>query len=63
MSKTVIYIHWKLTDRIEVFVNLGKLFNNYTSDDLGISRWTLDRKDLYEGFENDYLIIKKVIIR
>jgi hypothetical protein len=59
LSKTVIYIKWKITDRIEIFVNLGKLFKRYSSTDLGVSRWTLDRKDLYKGWQSDMIEIKK----
>lgn len=62
-SKTVICIFWKLTGRIEIFVNLGKLYSIYSSDILGVSRYTLDRKDLFEGYENEIVKITKLYIR
>jgi hypothetical protein len=58
-NSTVIYIRWKLTGRIEVFVNLGKLY----SELLGVSRWALDRKNLFDGYENSIVEIKKVYIK
>ena len=57
-SQTVIYIRWKLTNRVEVFVNLGKLYAHYNNDELGVSRWTLDRKDLYDGYETEFIELK-----
>lgn len=62
-SKTVICIVWKLTGRIEIFVNLGKLYSTYSSGILGVSRYTLDRKDLFEGYENETVKIAKLYIR
>lgn len=58
-SKTLICIRWKLSGRIEIFINLGKLFCTYSADMLGVSRATLDRKDLYEGYQNDTVEIYK----
>lgn len=62
-SQTVIIVRWKITDRIEAFVNLGKLYSRYSSTELGVSRWTLDRKDLFDGYENDTLLIMKTYIK
>ena len=62
-SKTVICVVWKLTDRIEIFVNLGKLYSTYSSGILGVSRYTLDRKELSEGYENEIVKITKLYIR
>lgn len=63
-SKTVIYLKWKITGRVEIFVNLGKLFNYYSGDQLGVSRSKLDRTDLYEGYQNDTVeIYKKYVIQ
>jgi len=62
-NSTVIYIRWKLTGRIEVFVNLGKLYSNHTSELLGVSRWALDRKNLFDGYENAIVEIRKVYIK
>ncbi len=58
-SSTLICVRWKLTGRIEIFNNLGKLYSQYSSEVLGVSRWTLDRKDLYEGYQNDIIEIYK----
>ena len=62
-SQTVICIRWKLTGRIEVFVNLGKLFTSYSSNQLGVSRSTLDRKNLFDGYQNDTIEIFKSYVR
>ena len=61
-SQTIIYIRWKLTNRVEVFVNLGKIFSRYSDDELGITRWGLDRKNLFDGYENSSVEIKKLYI-
>ena len=62
-SQTVICIRWKLTGRIEIFVNLGKLFTSYSGNQLGVSRSTLDRKNLFDGYENDTIEIFKSYVR
>jgi hypothetical protein len=61
-STTVIYLKWKLTGRIEIFSNLGKLYDRYSITDLDVSRHTLNRKDLYSGWESDMIEIKKFIV-
>ena len=48
-----------MTGKVESFVNLGKLFYNYDSGQLGVSRFTLDRKDLFDGYQNDAVEITK----
>lgn len=58
-SQTIICIRWKLTGRIEHFVNLGKLYSTYKDSNLGVSRWTLNKKDLYEGYQNEIVEILK----
>jgi hypothetical protein len=60
MPKTVLIIYWKLTNKIEVFRNLGKLYSMYNDSCLGVSRFTLNRKDLTKGYENGTIIITKV---
>ena len=59
-SSTIICIRWKLTGRIEVYNNLGKLYTSYSDSILGVSRYTLDRKDLFEGYQNDIVEIYKM---
>ena len=48
-SQTIICVRWKLTGRIEHYVNLGKLYAYHDPNTLGVSRFTLDRKNLFEG--------------
>ena len=62
-SQTAICVRWKLTGRIEIFVNLGKLFTFYTGNQLGVSRPTLDRKNLFEGYQNDTIEIYKSYVK
>jgi len=62
-SQTVIYIRWKLTGRIEHFINLGKLFSRYGNNEIGVSRGSLDRKNLYDGFKNDTVEIIKSYVK
>ena len=62
-GETVIYIHWKLSGRIEHFSNLGKLFSYYRNGELCVSRGTLDRKDLYEGYENEVIHLIKSSVK
>jgi len=60
--KTVIYIKWKLTGRFELFINLGKLYKRYDEVSLGVSRHTLNKKDLFSGYHNDTIEIFKTIV-
>jgi hypothetical protein len=62
-SQTAICVRWKLTGRMEIFVNLGKLYNNYSNEQLGVSRSTLDRKNLFELYENDVIEILKTYVK
>lgn len=61
-SNTVILISWKLSGRLEAYVNLGKLYAKYPTEVIGVSRHTLHRKDLYDGYENDIVRIMKLNI-
>ena len=76
-SQTAICIRWKLTGRIEVFssssmivkrrievfVNLGKLYSYYSNEQLGVSRATLYRKNLFDGYQNDTIEILKNYVK
>jgi hypothetical protein len=62
-SSTLICIRWKLTGRIEIYNNLGKLYSTYSTNNLGVSRGTLDRKNLFEGYQNDTVEIYKMRIK
>ena len=62
-SNTIICVRWKLSGRLEHFVNLGKLYTYYTGDDLGVSRSKLNRRNLFEGFHNDTIEIVKTYVR
>ena len=59
---TVISLRWKADNSVEVFVNLGKLFKKYDAEKLGVSRYTLDRKNLFGGYENDLIALRKTEI-
>jgi hypothetical protein len=61
-SNTIIYLRWKITGRIEIFTNLGKLYDRYSINDLGVSRHTLNRKSLYDGWESDMIEVKKFAV-
>jgi hypothetical protein len=62
-SQTIISLTWRISGRTEVFVNLGKLFSKYDSDSLGVSRYTLDRKNLFEGYQNDTIQLVKILVK
>ena len=62
-TKTVIFLKWKISGRIEHFVNLGKLYSFYKENEIGIPRNTLSRKDLTIGFENDIVYILKSVLK
>lgn len=61
-SSTLICIRWKLTGRIEIYNNLGKLYSTYSTNNLGVSRGSLDRKNLFEGYQSDTIEIYKIRI-
>lgn len=61
-TTTVISLRWKVNNLIEVFVNLGKLFAKHDAEKLGVSRFTLDRKNLKEGYENEIVALRKLEI-
>lgn len=58
-SNTIICVRWKLSGRIEIFHNLGKLYSQYNSSILGVNRNSLYRKDLYVGYQNDIIEVYK----
>ena len=57
--KTIIYVRWKLSGRIEHVVNLGKLFDRHPNEELGVSRYTLNKKNLFDGYQNDTIELRK----
>ncbi len=61
--KTVIYIRWKLTGRFELFINLGKLYSSYSETELGVSRHTLNKKDLFSGYHNGTVEVFKCVVK
>ncbi len=63
MRRTALYIRWKATGRMELFVNLGKLYSQYDQEQLGVSRNTLSKKNLYSGYSNEYVDIFKLPLR
>lgn len=62
-SNTVILVRWKLTGRLECYVNLGKLFRHYVDGELGIKRNSLYKKDMYKGYQNKIVEIIKVRVK
>lgn len=62
-SQTIICVRWKLTGRIEHYVNLGKLYTYHDPNTLGVSRFTLDRKNLFEGYQNETVEIFKSYVK
>lgn len=63
MRRTALYVRWKATGRMELFVNLGKLYSRYTQEQLGVSRSTLAKKDLFSGYTNEFMEIWKLTIQ
>lgn len=61
-NKTIVYLKWRVTGRFELFTNLGKLYARYSEENLGVSRHTLNKKDLYKGYQNDTVEIVKCTI-
>ena len=62
-SNTIICVVWKLTGRIEHFVNLGKLYTYYGNDELGISRSSLNKKNLFNGYDTETIKILKCYVK
>lgn len=62
-NATVIYLRWKLSNRVEIFVNLGKLYSTYKPEDIGVSRSQLNRRNLFEMYHNDTVEIQKCYIK
>ena len=62
-SDTIICVIWKLTGRIEHFVNLGKLYKHYTNDELGISRSSLNKKNLFSGYDTESIRVLKTYVK
>ena len=60
--KTVVYVKWKLTGRFELFINLGKLYSSHNETTLGVSRHTLNKKDLFSGYQNDTIEVFKCLV-
>ena len=59
-NKSIIHLKWKLSGRIDIFTTLSGLFKTYNADLIGISIHSLYRVDLYKGWENDTVIIRKI---
>lgn len=60
--RTVVYLKWKLSGRFELFINLGKLYSKYDEAQLGVSRHTLNKKDLTEGYRNSTIEVFKCVV-
>jgi hypothetical protein len=57
--KTIIYVRWIVSGRIEHFTNLGKLYSIHSEEELGVSRHTLNKKDLFDGYKNKTVEVRK----
>ena len=62
-SNTIICIRWISDGNIEHFSNLGKLYKKYTPKKLGVSRYTLNKKNLWFGYKNKEVEIIKSLIQ
>lgn len=58
MRSCIVLILKQKEDNIEVYSSLSALVKAH-KDDLGISKFTLDRANLEEGYENEFVKIKK----
>lgn len=58
MRSCLVLILKQQNNEIEVYSSLLALVKAH-KDDLGISKFTLDRLDLEKGYENEYVRIKK----
>lgn len=58
MRSCLVLILKQQNNEIEVYSSLSALVKAH-KDDLGISKFTLDRLDLEKGYENEYVRIKK----
>ncbi len=62
-TSTVICLRWISSGSIEHFTNLGKMYRKYDAKKLGVSRFTLNKKELYGGYQNDIVEIVKSFIQ
>ena len=62
VNKTVYFLRWKLTNRIECFTALTNIYKKYSVDMIGISIYALYKKNLRSGWSNDYIEIVKLKI-
>ncbi len=60
---TIICLRWKVTGSVEHFSNLRKMYDKYNTDILGVSKFTLNKKDLYSGYENKEIEVIKSYIQ
>lgn len=59
-NRILICVYWKITGRLEVYTTMTKLYEKHEDTILGVSKWTLYRKNLFEGWENDVVKIQKI---
>ena len=55
--------HYPTLKLQDTLLKAGKLFDQYSGTVLGVSRSTLDRRNLYEGYQNDVVEIVKCEVR
>jgi hypothetical protein len=58
---SVILVRWLETNKTEVFQDLGKVFDKYSSGQVGITRRNLYTKDIEseDGYNTQYINIRK----
>lgn len=58
----IIYLRWKFTERVEIFSSLSRVYKKYDNAIMGVAKSTLYKKDLFHGWKNGHLEIKKIRI-
>lgn len=59
MKRRLFHLHLKQTGEHKYYGSLAAIFLDKTNPDLAVSKFTLDRFDFTDPFENDVCIIRK----
>ena len=60
--RKIFHINFKADNSHFDYGDLSVLFKNHTPDEVGISRYTLDRWNFEKPFENEICIIRKGVL-
>ena len=60
--RNLYHINFKADNSHFDYGDLSVLFKNHTPEEVGISRYTLDRWNFEKPFENDICIIRKGVL-